>query len=71
MRGQPVFSVGTDVGIVGEICGYGKLTRQEPGAMALTIKETDGAKPAGRPYKLADCGLCLQTMLAFGDRVWR
>jgi len=27
--------------------------------MALTIKEIDGAKPTGKPYKLADGGLCL------------
>jgi integrase len=71
VRGQPAFSVGTDVGIIGKICGYGKRTRQEPRPVALTIKEIDGAKPADKPYKLADgAGLCLLVPPS-GAKLWR
>ncbi len=39
--------------------------------MALTIKEIDGAKAAGKPYKLADGGgLCL-LIAASGAKLWR
>lgn len=39
--------------------------------MALTIKEIDGAKPDGKPYKLADGGgLCL-LIAPSGAKLWR
>ena len=39
--------------------------------MPLTIKEIDGAKPIGKPYKLADGGgLCL-LIAASGAKLWR
>jgi hypothetical protein len=39
--------------------------------MALTIKEIDGAKPTGKPYKLADAGgLCL-LIPPSGAKLWR
>lgn len=39
--------------------------------MALTIKEIDGAKPTGKPYKLTDGGgLCL-LVAASGAKLWR
>ena len=63
--------MGTDVGIIGEICGYGKRTLKGPGPMALTIKEIDGAKPTDKPYKLADGGgLCL-LIPPSGAKLWR
>ena len=39
--------------------------------MALTVKEIDGAKPIGKPYKLADGGgLCL-LIPPSGAKLWR
>ncbi len=39
--------------------------------MALTIKEIDGAKPTGKPYKLSDGGgLCL-LIAPSGAKLWR
>ena len=71
MRGQPAFSVGTDAGIIGEICGYGIRTPSGAGPMALTIKEIDSAKPTDKSYKLADGGgLCL-LIPPSGAKLWR
>ena len=71
MLGQPAFSVGTDAGIIGQICGYGNRTPSGAGRMGLTIKEIEGAKPTDKPYKLADGGgLCLLVPPS-GAKLWR
>ena len=63
--------MGTDVGLIGEICGYGKRTPSGADPLALTIKEIDGAKPTHKPYKLADGGgLCL-LIPPSGAKLWR
>jgi len=39
--------------------------------MALTIREIENAKPAGKPYKMADGGdLCL-LIAPSGAKLWR
>jgi hypothetical protein len=63
--------VGTVAGIVGTFCGYGTNVPFGGYPMALTMKEIGGAKPDGKPFKLADGGgLCL-LIAPSGAKLWR
>lgn len=39
--------------------------------MALTIREIENAKPAGKPYKLADGGSLCLLVAPSGAKLWR